>query len=91
MSLDPRTNTVDGVLRRSAAKYPDRVAVVFEDRTRTYRELDDAVTRVAAYLLGLGLEHGDRVAAYGTNSDAMQSDFLPVHEQVWCMFRSITH
>ncbi len=80
------------MLRRSAAKYPDRVAVVFEDRTRTYRELDDAVTRVAAYLLGLGgLEHGDRVAAYGTNSDAMQSDFLPVHEQVWCMFPSITH
>ncbi|MGW6656822.1 acyl-CoA synthetase [Rhodococcus sp. NPDC055024] len=76
MSLDPRTNTVDGVLRRSAAKYPDRVAVVFEDRTRTYRELDDAVTRVAAYLLGLGLEHGDRVAAYGTNSDAYAIGFL---------------
>ncbi|MFF2055113.1 acyl-CoA synthetase [Rhodococcus qingshengii] len=76
MSLDPRTNTVDGVLRRSAAKYPDRVAVVFEDRTRTYRELDDAVTRVAAYLLGLGLEQGDRVAAYGTNSDAYAIGFL---------------
>ncbi|ROZ42785.1 hypothetical protein EEB13_30555 [Rhodococcus sp. WS3] len=33
MNLNPRANTVDGVLRRSAAKYPDRVAVIFEDRT----------------------------------------------------------
>ena len=76
MSLDPRTNTIDGVLRRSAAKYPDRVAIVFEDRSRTYRELDEAVTRVAAHLVDLGLQHGDRVAAYGTNSDAYVIGFL---------------
>ncbi|MGC0366051.1 fatty-acyl-CoA synthase [Rhodococcus sp. 27YEA15] len=76
MSLDPRTNTVDGVLRRSAAKYPNRVAVRFDGRVHTYRQLDDAVTRAAAHLSGLGLEHGDRVAAYGKNSDAYAISFL---------------
>jgi fatty-acyl-CoA synthase len=36
MSLDPRTDTVDGVLRRSAAKFPDRTALLFEElRGRT--------------------------------------------------------
>ncbi|MGW0042554.1 acyl-CoA synthetase [Rhodococcus sp. NPDC003348] len=76
MSLDPRTHTVDGVLRRSAAKFPDRTALAFDGRVRTYRELDDAVTRAAAHLLSLGLAPGDRVAAYGTNSDAYVIGFL---------------
>lgn len=76
MSLDPRTDTVDGVLRRSAAKFPDRTALLFEERTWTYRELDDAVSRAAAYLRSLGLRTGERVAAYGTNSDAYVIGFL---------------
>ncbi|MGW0053650.1 acyl-CoA synthetase [Nocardia nova] len=76
MSLDPRTHTIDGVLHRSAAKVPGRTALTFEGRAYTYRELDAAVTRAAAHLLGLGLAAGDRVAAYGTNSDAYVIGFL---------------
>ena len=76
MILDPRTNTIDGVLRRSAAKVPDRAAVTFEGRSHTYRELDATVSRAAARLLALGLAPGDRVAAYGTNSDAYVIGFL---------------
>ncbi|WP_030513694.1 acyl-CoA synthetase [Nocardia sp. NRRL WC-3656] len=76
MSLDPRTHTIDGVLHRSAAKVPGRTALTFEGRAYTYRELDAAITRVAAHLLDLGLAAGDRVAAYGTNSDAYVIGFL---------------
>ncbi len=76
MSLDPRTHTIDGVLHRSAAKVPGRTALTFEGRAYTYRELDAAVTRVAAHLLDLGLAAGDRVAAYGTISDAYVIGFL---------------
>lgn len=76
MSEDPRTDTVDGVLRRAAARQPGRTALTFDDRTWTYRELDDAVTRGAARLRALGLAPGDRVAAYGVNSDAYVIGFL---------------
>lgn len=76
MSLDARTDTVDGMLRRSAAKFPHRTALTFENRTWTYRELDEAVSRAAGYLLSLGLAPGDRVAAYGKNSDAYVIGFL---------------
>ncbi len=69
-------NTVDGVLRRSAAKFPDRTAVTFEGRNHSYRELDTAVTRAARRLIALGLNRGDRVAAYGVNSDAYVVAFL---------------
>lgn len=76
MNLDPRTHTIDGVLRRSAAKVPQHIALTFDGRARTYRELDDAVTRAAHHLAALGLDPGDRVAAYGTNSDAYVIGFL---------------
>lgn len=76
MSLDPRTHTIDGVLHRSAAKVPGRTALTFDGRSYTYRELDAAVTRAATHLLELGLAAGDRVAAYGTNSDAYVIGFL---------------
>ncbi|MFF9261039.1 acyl-CoA synthetase [Streptomyces longwoodensis] len=69
-------STVDGVLRRSARRTPARVAVEYRDRTWTYQELDDAVSRAAGVLLARGLAPGDRVGAYGHNSDAYLVAFL---------------
>ncbi|MFI5685197.1 acyl-CoA synthetase [Streptomyces sp. NPDC051636] len=69
-------STVDGVLRRSARRTPARVAVEYRERSWTYEELDDAVSRAASALLGQGLAPGDRVGAYGHNSDAYLIAFL---------------
>ncbi|MGZ6623767.1 MAG: AMP-binding protein, partial [Solirubrobacteraceae bacterium] len=63
-------STVGRVLERSARRTPDRLALTFGARSWSYAELDRAVGRVAAGLLGLGLVRGDRVAAFGKNSDA---------------------
>ncbi|MGW2516837.1 acyl-CoA synthetase [Streptomyces sp. NPDC001617] len=69
-------STVDGVLRRSARRTPARVAVEYGDRRWTYEELDEAVSRAASVLLDQGLAPGDRVGAYGHNSDAYLIGFL---------------
>ncbi|MFJ8810504.1 acyl-CoA synthetase [Streptomyces sp. NPDC102490] len=69
-------STVDGVLRRSARRTPARVAVEYRDRSWTYQELDTAVSRAASVLRGEGLSPGDRVGAYGHNSDAYLIAFL---------------
>lgn len=74
--MSVRSSTVDDVLARSARRHPDRVALRFAERTWTYRELDDAVSRAAVALRDLGLARGDRVAAYGRNSDAYLLGFL---------------
>ncbi|MFW6774456.1 fatty acyl-CoA synthetase [Nocardioides sp. CPCC 205120] len=74
-----RTQTVDGVLRRSARRTPDRPALVVgadAPVTWTYAELDRAVTRAARALRARGLGRGDRVAAYGRNSDAYLIAYL---------------
>ncbi|MFF3516482.1 acyl-CoA synthetase [Streptomyces sp. NPDC002573] len=71
-----RSVTVDGTLRRSARRTPERVAIRYEDRSWTYAELDDAVSRAARVLRESGLAPGDRVGAYGHNSDAYLIGFL---------------
>ena len=78
---DLRASTVADVLRRSAARTPGRVALRFAEsggrgREWTYAELDAAVTRAAGHLLDTGAVKGDRIAAYGKNSDAYLIGFL---------------
>src|SRR3982751_4368953 len=68
--MDIRSSTVDDLVRRSARRWPARIALHFGERRWTYAELDDAISRVAGRLLETGLTKGERVAALGTNSDA---------------------
>lgn len=67
---------LDSLLTRSAQRTPHAVALRFEAREWSYAELEDAVDRVAVRLLGASLNGGDRVAAYGLNSDAYAVLFL---------------
>lgn len=76
MSGVTTSSRVDDILRRSAARAPATTALVFAEREWTYADLDAAVTRAAARLLGVGAVKGDRIAAYGKNSDAYLIGFL---------------
>src|SRR5215510_6515515 len=52
------------LLSESAARYPEREAISFKDRTITYSQLDKESNRLAHRLIALGLEKGDRVGLY---------------------------
>jgi 2,3-dihydroxybenzoate-AMP ligase len=54
-----RDRTLGQELADAAGRWGDRVAVAEPDRSLTYAELDDTSDRLAAGLLGLGLEPGD--------------------------------
>ena len=54
-------STLFGLLRGSAARWPDKAALVAGDRRLSYAELRQQATRLAARLLGLGLAPCDRV------------------------------
>ncbi|ONI92672.1 hypothetical protein ALI22I_02725 [Saccharothrix sp. ALI-22-I] len=51
------------LLRQSAAREPDRIALREGGRTMTYRELVDSAHRLANHLLRLGCVPGDRVVS----------------------------
>jgi amino acid adenylation domain-containing protein len=60
--------TLADLVRRSAARAPEAVAVVAPDGTLRYGELDAAAERCAAGLHALGVERGDRVALWADKS-----------------------
>lgn len=66
-NLATRNNAGD-VIMRTAALFPDRVAVKDQGREITYRELAETVDRLGHALLGLGLEPGTPVALTMMNS-----------------------
>ena len=65
-----RRETIGEALSRSAERRPEKTAITFDNRAWTCAELDLAASRLASGLLALGLQPGERVAAYGKNSDA---------------------
>jgi long-chain acyl-CoA synthetase len=58
---------LSGLLRRTAEKYPNHPALVYFDKTITYRELDSSTDKFAAALSSLGVKKGDKVALFLPN------------------------
>ena len=56
------------MLRRTGYHYPDKQALIFNDMTRTYAELERECNQVANGLADLGVEKYDRVAILAHNT-----------------------
>jgi|GEM_PF-397272 len=74
----PADMTIHGLFERQAALTPDRIAVVFEDRQLTYRELDDRANRLARTLLTKMVEAEQLVAIMTERSLDMVTAVLGV-------------
>ncbi|MBI3676051.1 MAG: long-chain-fatty-acid--CoA ligase [Proteobacteria bacterium] len=64
-----RLTSVADIPRLHAREQPNAVAVDFEGRITTFRELDEHSNRVAQGLIALGQKPGARVGYLGKNSD----------------------
>ncbi len=65
---------ISDLFQETAAKYPNKVAIYFEDRTLTFKEMDQLSNRIANHFLALGLQRGDCVSMFMENS----LEYLPV-------------
>ncbi len=59
---------IGDMIRRSAYRYPDKKALIFQDKVLTYRELEAECNRVANALLDIGIKKYDRVAILAHNT-----------------------
>src|SRR3954466_214546 len=57
-----RQQSLGDLPRRSARRYPDKVAIIDGETRLTFAELDAAVDRAAAAMADAGLAKGDRLA-----------------------------
>jgi acyl-CoA synthetase (AMP-forming)/AMP-acid ligase II len=62
-----RSQALGDLLRRSARRTPDKLALVAGGRRFTYAELDAAVNRTAAALDARGIARGERLALLSHN------------------------
>jgi acyl-CoA synthetase (AMP-forming)/AMP-acid ligase II len=58
---------LSGGLHASAARTPDKIALICGEDRLTYRELAERTSRVCGAARALGLRHGDRVAVLAPN------------------------
>ncbi|EHP42744.1 AMP-dependent synthetase and ligase [Cupriavidus basilensis OR16] len=56
-------------LHRAVQQHPERIAVRYGERQRSFRQLAERVARLAGGLRKLGMQSGDRVAMLSLNSD----------------------
>ncbi len=73
--------TTASLLETSAARVPDRTALVAQNRRLTYRELDARASQVAHVLRAQGVRRGDRVVIFGDNS-------VDVAVAVWAVLKA---
>ena len=60
--VDYEEITLSAILERSARRFPDKMALLFQGYKVSYRQLHDMVNRFAAGLKALGINKGDSVA-----------------------------
>lgn len=64
-----REVTLGQMLDESAARYPDREALIYVDRNyrMTWRQLGEQTDRLARGLMAMGVQKGEKVAIWATN------------------------
>jgi acyl-CoA synthetase (AMP-forming)/AMP-acid ligase II len=62
---------VGQILSLAANKFPERIAILFEDQRFTFREFNERTNRFAHFLLQKGLKKGDKVATLLFNSNQL--------------------
>lgn len=77
-SLEYEDIPLPDTLRNTAQKYPDRVALHFMGYEMTFKQLYEAVLKLANYLRELGIEKGDRVAIMLPNTPQAVISFYGV-------------
>ena len=70
--------TTGELMARNARKFPEKEALISEDRRYTYGELNGIVNRLANQLLALGLRKGDKVGIMSFNTDSFVISYFAV-------------
>ncbi|MFI6922829.1 acyl-CoA synthetase [Nonomuraea spiralis] len=68
--MTTRQHTIGDLLRRSAARFPAKTAVIYGNIRQSYADLDREVNRTANALAARGVTKGDRFALFSHNNHA---------------------
>ncbi|HEX5232731.1 MAG TPA: AMP-binding protein, partial [Bradyrhizobium sp.] len=69
--MSHRVMNLAHLLTQNARRHGDRVGLIWRDRSWTWREIDGAVSALAAALAARGIGKGDRILVHSKNGDEM--------------------
>jgi len=73
--IDPTSdNLVPDEMERWVEKHSHNIALIEDDKTLTYRQMDDHANRVANWAMNMGLKAGDTVALFARN----RLEYVPI-------------
>ena len=75
--MTPKRSIID-YLADNASRFPDRVAILHQERRITYREVEEAAARCRGALAAQGIQAGDRVSLVMSDSPEMIFAFLGI-------------
>ena len=58
---------ISDLFKETVERHPNKIAIIFEDRRITFRELDEMSNRIANLLRAAGLRRGDTAAMFMEN------------------------
>ena len=85
-----KSQTVVSLFKKAAKEYPDNIAVVYEDKKFTYKEVDDLTDLVAAEIEHRGLGSGDVVSILIPRSEWMVLASLGA-SKTGCTYQPLDH
>src|SRR3977135_652040 len=76
---------IGDLLKRAAARFPDRIALTDGDRRVTFTELERDANRFANYLVARGLKPGEKISTVCNNSVELVKALFGIHRAglVW--------
>src|ERR1700761_4972746 len=69
--MSRRVMNLAHLVTQNARRHGDRVGFIWGDRSRTWRQIDHAVSALAAALAARGIVKGDRIFVHSKNGDEM--------------------
>ncbi|MDB5285714.1 MAG: hypothetical protein JWR05_663 [Mucilaginibacter sp.] len=74
----PNTVALHHLIAKTAGEVPDKVAIKFEDRTLSFKSVNEAANKLARYLLGLNIKTGDIIGLAVDRSPEMIISLLAI-------------
>jgi amino acid adenylation domain-containing protein len=75
-----KSKSITTLFREQVSRTPDNIAVVYQDRKLTYRELDVVTDSIARYMTDKGVAHGDAIAVLINRSEYMVVASVAAHK-----------
>ena len=85
------TLTIPALIKSQAENFSSKPALISEQETLSFSDLDNLSTNIATHLIDLGILQGDRVAIWAPNMNEWVLAAIAIHKAGGVLVLSLIH